>query len=335
MRVFVLVLAWSGLATSLVMASHRPDGPLAHTYSIVARDPATGAMAVGVQSHWFSVGTVVSWGEAGVGVVATQSFVNKSFGIRGLDLLKAGMSPQAALDRLLADDEGRDFRQVAILDAQGRVAAFTGKTCIAFAGHHVGTQYSVQANMMATDGVVSAMTRAFEGNADLALPERVLAAMEAAENAGGDIRGRQSAALLVVSGKTTDRPWEEPMIDLRVDDAEQPLPELTRLLRVHRAYEHMNRGDLAVEKGDMVTASKEYQAAEALFPQNLEMRYWHAITLANNGQLDQAIDMLVDIYAKDQRWRDLTSRLPPCGLLTLEGDGLKRVLDAGKPPDAE
>jgi uncharacterized Ntn-hydrolase superfamily protein len=330
MRRVTAILFWFGTFLAVVSEATEPDGPLAHTYSIVAGDPTTGHMALGVQSHWFSVGSVVSWGEAGVGVVATQSFVNKSFGVRGLELLKKGLSPKEALDRLLAEDEGRDFRQVAILDAKGRVAAFTGKKCIDHAGHYVGNGYSVQSNMMLTDKVVAAMAEAFDKNTSLSLPERVIAAMEAAEQSGGDIRGRQSAALLVVSGSTTDRPWEEPLIDLRVDDAGDPLVELKRLLSVHRAYEHMNRGDLAVEKGDMETATREYKVAEGMFPANLEMKYWHAITLANHGNLDHAVQMLADIYQKDAQWRELTRRLPKCGLLTLQGESLERVLNAGK-----
>ena len=300
--------------------------PFAHTFSIVARDLATGEMAVAVQSHWFSVGTSVSWAEAGVGVVATQSFTNKSFGLRGLALLKSGKSAQQALDELLSNDEGRDVRQVAILDNQGRVATHTGKKCVDMAGHQQGNQFSVQANMMLNATVWPAMAKAYEQNAALPLAERVLAALQAAQAAGGDIRGRQSAALLVVRGQPTEGPWADRLVDLRVDDSAAPLPELARLLRLHRAYEHMNAGDLAVEKNDMAAAIREYQAAEKMFPQNLEMKYWHAITLANKQQLPAALALLGPVFRQEPNWRVLTERLPKVGLLTVSATELKQIL---------
>ncbi|QCR25069.1 DUF1028 domain-containing protein [Pontibacter sp. SGAir0037] len=306
---------------------YKAEEPFAHTYSIVARDAKTGEMAVGVQSHWFSVGTAVPWAEAGVGVVATQSFVNKSFGPKGLELLKQGKSPQEALDILLAEDEGHEVRQVAILDAQGRVAVHTGKQCVRFAGHTTGADFSVQANMMLTDKVWPAMARAFEKNADKPLAERVLLAMQAAEQEGGDIRGKQSTALVVVRGTASKQPWDDRLIDLRVDDHEKPLDELARLLKVYRAYEHMNNGDLAVEKGQMDKAMEEYGKAETMFPNNLEMKYWHAITLANNGNISEASKLLSEVYKKDKNWKELTTRLPEVGLLTLKPQDLQRILN--------
>ena len=302
--------------------------PLAHTFSIVARDPATGDMAVAVQSHWFSVGTSVSWGEAGVGVVATQSFTNKSFGPRGLALLKSGKSAQQALEELLSTDEGRDVRQVAILDNQGRVATHTGKKCIDMAGQQQGAQFSVQANMMVNGTVPAAMAKAYEAGARLPFAERVLSALDAAQVAGGDIRGRQSAALLVVRGRPGAGVWEDRLIDLRVDDADVPLKELARLLRLHRAYEHMNAGDLAVEKNDVPGAIREYEAAEKMFPQNLEMKYWHAISLAEKKQVPAAIKLLGPIFRADPNWRTLTARLPKVGLLTVSEAELKQILAA-------
>ncbi|GAA4007171.1 hypothetical protein GCM10022408_18840 [Hymenobacter fastidiosus] len=300
--------------------------PLAHTFSIVARDPLTGDMAVAVQSHWFSVGTAVSWGEAGVGVVATQSFTNKSFGPRGLALLKSGKTAQQTLTELLATDEGRDVRQVSILDAKGNVATHTGKKCIDLAGQQTGRQFSVQANMMLNATVWPAMAKAYEQNATLPLAERVLAALAAAQAAGGDIRGRQSAALLVVRGKATATPWDDRLIDLRVDDHAAPLAELDRLLSLHRAYEHMNAGDLAVEKNDMPGAIREYEAAEKMFPQNLEMQYWHAIALANKQQLPAALALLGPIFRQEPNWRTLTGRLPKVGLLTVSPAELNQIL---------
>ena len=304
---------------------YKSDSPFAHTYSIVAFDPETGDMGVAVQSHWFSVGTVVSWGEAGVGVIATQSFVNASFGPRGLDLLKQGKSPQEVVDELITSDEGREFRQLAVLDANGKAASFTGKNCIQPAGNIVGDGFSVQANLMSNDKVWPAMAEAFK-NSTGPLAERMLIALEAAENAGGDIRGRQSAALLVVCGKSTGKIWEDKLVDLRVDDSSEPLVELSRLLKVHRAYEHMNNGDLAVEKNDMEKAMLGYSAAMQMFPENLEMKYWTAITLANNGKFDRALPMLKDIFANDKNWRELTPRLIPNGLLNVTEQQLADIM---------
>ncbi len=303
----------------------KPNDPLAHTFSIVARDAKTGEIAVAVQSHWFSVGTAVSWGEAGVGVVATQSFTNKSFGIRGLELLKQGKSPQEAMDVLLSDDEGRDFRQVAILDIKGRVATHTGKSCIDYAGHANGENFSVQANMMLNDKVVPAMENAWKENSEMSLAERMVAVLQAAQNAGGDIRGKQSAALLVFAAEASGEPWNDKLIDLRVDDFENPIQEIDRLLKVFRAYEHMNQGDLYVEKNEMKSAMDEYNAAMKMFPENLEMQYWTAITLANNKQTERASEMLQNIYKKDSNWRELTKRLPKVGLLNVSEKDLKEL----------
>lgn len=302
------------------------DNPLAHTYSIVAYDSNTGEIGVAVQSHWFSVGTVVCWGEAGVGVVATQSFVNVSFGPRGLELLKKGYSPKQAVEQLLKEDEGREYRQLAILDAKGNVAAFTGKNCIQPAGHIEGKNYSVQANLMSNDKIWGAMSNAFE-NSKGPLAERMVAALEAAENAGGDIRGKQSAALLVFSGKPTGKIWIDKLVDLRVDDHPEPIKEIKRLLKVHRAYEHMNNGDLAVEKNDMETAMKEYSTAMEMFPDNLEMKYWTAVTLANNNRIDDALKLFKEVFEKDKNWKILTPRLIPSGLLNVTEQNLKLIMD--------
>lgn len=304
----------------------KPNDPLAHTFSIVARDSKTGEMAVAVQSHWFSVGTAVSWGEAGVGVVATQSFTNKSFGLRGLELLKQGKSPQQAMDILLSDDTGKEFRQVAILDNKGQVATHTGKNCIEYAGHTNGENFSIQANMMLNDKVVPAMKKAWEENSEMHLAERMVAVLQAAQNAGGDIRGKQSAALMIVAPQATKEPWNDRVLDLRVDDSENPLKELDRLLKVYRAYEHMNQGDLHVEKNEMKSAMEEYNAAMKMFPENLEMQYWTAITLANDKQIERAAEMLQKIYKKDENWRELTRRLPKVGLLNVSEEDLRELL---------
>ena len=300
--------------------------PFAHTYSIVARDPNTGEMGVGVQSHYFSVGGVVSWGESGVGVVATQSFVNVSFGLRGLELLKQGKSPREALDILITADEGRDVRQVAILDAQGRVAAHTGSKCIVHAGHIEGDNFSVQANMMLTDKVWSAMAKGFESNNNLPLAERIVKTMEAAETVGGDIRGKQSAAILIVGGKEAENKWEDKIIDLRVEDNEEPVKELKRLLKLYRAYKHMDNGDLAMEHDDMESALNEYDSALTMFPDNLEMKFWTAVTLANNKKIKEASNIFKKVFDKDNNWRLLAERLPESELLTVSKDDLKKFL---------
>jgi len=300
--------------------------PLAHTYSIVARDPETGEMGVAVQSHWFSVGSIVAWGEAGVGVVATQSFVNPSFGPRGLDLLKKGMTAQEVVELLISTDEGREVRQLAIVDSKGNSFAYTGAKCISEAGHFVGNGYSVQANMMLNNTVWNAMSKTFE-NTKAPLAERLIAALEAAQNEGGDIRGKQSACLLVVRGDATGNLWEDRLIDLRVEDHSDPVTEIKRLLNVYRAYEHMNKGDLAVEKNDMKLAMDEYNAAMKMFPDNLEMKYWTAVTLANTGELEKSLPMFKEIFSKDINWKELTKRLPVVGLLTVEAENLKLIFE--------
>ncbi len=302
----------------------RPLRPV-HTYSIVARDPATGQLGVAVQSHWFSVGTTVTWIEAGVGAVATQSFVDPSYGKLGLELMRMGRSAPDALKSLLAGDEGRDVRQVAMIDAQGRVDAWTGSRDIQAAGHIVGKDYSVQANLMLNDKVWPAMSQAFEATkGDLA--ERMLAALDAAQAAGGDIRGRQSAALIVVGGKPTGKPWLDRIFDLRVDDSPEPLKELRRLVTLQRAYNHMNAGDLAVEKKDNEGALREYGAAEKLVPDNAEMIYWHAVALVNMNRVEEALPLFRKVFAMDKNWATLTPRLPRSGLLPDDAKLIERIV---------
>jgi len=274
--------------------------PFAHTFSIVARDPETGEMGVAVQSHWFSVGSIVTWGEAGVGVVATQSFVNPAFGPQGLALLKNGLTPEQVVKMLTTNDNGRDVRQLAVLDGNHKPANYTGTKCIPAAGGIVGKDFAVQANLMANDKVWPAMAKAFRETKG-PLAERMVAALEAAQSVGGDIRGKQSAALLVVKGKATGKVWEDRLIDIRVEDSPTPIKELKRILKVHRAYDHMNAGDLAVEHGDMALAMKEYSTAEKMFPNNLEMKYWHAVTLTNIGRIKEALPILELAYREATR----------------------------------
>ena len=308
--------------------SARPLRPV-HTYSIVARDPATGQLGVAVQSHWFSVGSNVAWAEAGVGAVATQSFIDPSYGRGGLDLMRGGASAGEALKTLVAKDEGRDVRQVAMIDARGRVAAHTGAKCIEAAGDRAGKDYSVQANMMLNDKVWPAMARAFEAaKGDLA--ERMLAALDAAEGAGGDIRGRQSAAIVIVKAESTGKPWADRLFDLRVDDHPEPLRELRRLVRLQRAYNHMNAGDAAVERKDNEGALREYSAAERLVPDNIEMVYWHAVALANMNRVEEALPLFRRVFAADPNWRTLTPRLVKSGILPDDKRLIDRIVNVGR-----
>jgi uncharacterized Ntn-hydrolase superfamily protein len=296
------------LPIAAFLAAAVPLRPV-HTYSIVARDAKTGELGVAVQSHWFSVGSGVPWAEAGVGAVATQSFIDPSYGPLGLSLMRAGRTAPEALAALLAGDSGRDVRQVGMVDAKGNVATHTGKLCIPAAGGQSGKDYVVQANLMDKPTVWPAMARAFEATAgDLA--DRLLAALDAAQAEGGDIRGKQSAALIVVKGTSTGRPWADRAFDLRVDDHPEPLVELRRLVSVQRAYTRMTAGDDCVALKDWPCAEREYGAAEAMFPDNAEMAFWHAIALASNGRLEPARPLFKKAFAADSRWRELVKRLP-------------------------
>ncbi len=300
--------------------------PLAHTFSIVARDTVTGEMGVAVQSHWFSVGTLVTWGEAGVGVVATQSFINASFGPRGLALLENGLTPKQAIEMLIKNDDGRDVRQLAILDGKNPPATYTGTKCIPEAGGIAGKNFAVQANIMANKNIWPAMAKAFK-SAKGPLAERMVAALVAAQKAGGDIRGKQSAALLVVKGKSTGKVWNDRLIDLRVDDSKMPIKELQRLLKVHRAYEHMNAGDLALTNNNTKLAMEEYSAAESMFPKNEEMKYWHAVTLVNIGKLEKALILFKTVFKQNKNWAILTPRLIGVGQLNVTKEQLKMILE--------
>ncbi len=321
---YISILLFSAISVCAQAQVYNQNNPLAHTYSIVARDSVTGEMGVGVQSHWFSVGTSVSWGEAGTGVVATQSFIDKSYGPKGLELLRQGFTAPQALEILLRQDEGREVRQVAICDNNGNIAAFTGKNCIPFAKDIQGNDFSVQSNMMLTDSVCENMAKAFKASTGKPLAERIILAMENAEKAGGDIRGKQSAALIIVRGNSMPA-WNDKQIDIRVDDSDKPLEEINRLYKLHIAYQHMNSGDLATEKRNMELAMKEYNAAMKMFPENLEMQFWTAITLANNGKMNDATALLKIIFSKDANWKLLTLRLPAVGLLTVNDADMQKI----------
>jgi uncharacterized Ntn-hydrolase superfamily protein len=326
--IIVLVLCFINGITGKAFCQSCPENePFAHTFSIVARDTVTGDMAVGVQSHWFSVGTVVSWGQSGVGVVATQSFVNISFGPNGLKLLNEGKNAGEVVKELIEEDEGRDYRQLAVIDNMGHVSTYTGKKCIECASHYTGKDFSVQANMMLNDKVVPAMVKAYEQHNRLPLAERVVAVLQAAQEAGGDIRGKQSAALIVVGPEKVSESWLDKKVDLRIEDYLEPIIELERLLKVHRAYEHMNRGDVALEKEDMATALKEYGAAEEMFPENQEFIFWTAVTLANHRRINEALPRFKQVFNANDNWRELTGRLPESGLLKVPDEDMKKIME--------
>ncbi len=329
MKNIYLILFAGLIMVSILSGQTFNSEPLTHTFSIVARDSATGEMGVAVQSHWFSVGSVVSWAEAGVGAIATQSLVNVSFGPRGLELLKAGKTAQETLDELLGSDEGREFRQVAIVDSRGNVAVHTGDKCIGEAGHIKGENFSVQANMMLNETVWGEMSEAFK-NARGSLAERMVAALKAAQKVGGDIRGQQSAALLVVKGESTGKEWEDVLIDLRVEDDPDAVSEIARLLKVHQAYEHMNAGDLAIEENDVDKALQEYGAAEEMFPENTEMKFWTAVSLANVGRVEDSIPIFAEVFEKDKNWKTLTQRITKNGMLTVNDQELQKILSAAE-----
>lgn len=319
---------------ALVLTAARPlpgQEPVArrpaHTYSIVAVDSVTGQLGVAVQSHWFSVGSVVTWAEPGVGAVATQSFIEPAYGPRGLALMRSGIPAPAALAALLRADPDSQVRQVAMIDVRGRVAAHTGSRDIPAAGQIVGRGYSVQANLMRNDRVWPAMARAFEtARGDLA--DRLLAALDAAEAAGGDIRGRQSAALVVVSGDRTARPWER-VFDLRVDDHPDPLGELRRLLTVARAYRAATDGDNFLTAGHVDSALAAYRRAAGLLPDsttNGELVYWVAVTLADLGRVEEALPLFRRAFAQHDGWAELLPRLPAVGLLRADAEAVRRIL---------
>ncbi len=318
-----LLLDTSALAESPVQRVS-PIRPVS-TYSIVARDAQTGQMGVAVQSHWFSVGSLVTWAEAGVGAVATQSMVDPSYGTQGLELMALGTRPAVALEELLAADQHPDIRQVAMVNYTGEVAAHTGGRCIAYAGHKVGMGYSVQANLMGPSTVPEAMAAAFE-KAKGPLAERLVAALAAAQAEGGDIRGRQSAAILVVPAEATGEVWNDVLVDLRVEDHPDPVVELSRLLQLHRGYEMMNAGDVAVEEGNLRGADYFYGEAERILAGNLEARYWHAVALVNAGKVDQALPIFAKLFYAGENWRELTPRLMTAGFLEVDLATLERIM---------
>ena len=302
-----------------------PTRPIT-TYSIVAIDETTGELGVAVQSHWFSVGVLVPWAKAGVGAVATQSFIKVDYGPDGLRLMESGMTAAKSLEMLIAKDDGQDIRQVGMIDSNGNAAAHTGEHCIEYAGHIIGKNYSVQANMMAKSTVPKAMANAFD-NSKGDLADRMMAALEAAEAEGGDIRGKQSAAMLIVSGDPTGVIWKDTKLSLRIEDHSTPLIELKRLIRIHRAYQHANMGDHYMETEEIEKALLEYNKAEQYYPENAELPYWSAIALVNGNRLDDALPIFESVFQQNPNLREMTPRLFNSGFLKDDKEILRKIMD--------
>jgi uncharacterized Ntn-hydrolase superfamily protein len=314
------------VSISALADSDRPLRPV-NTYSIVARDAETGELGVAVQSHWFSVGSMVSWAEPGVGVVATQSFIDPNYGPLGLQLMRAGKTAAEALAALLAIDEYANVRQVGMIDANGVVANHTGDSSIADHCDIAGDNYSVQANMMWKPTVCEAMAAGFEA-ADGDLAERMMVALEAAQGEGGDSRGKQSAAMLVVNNDRSQPAWGGRVIDLRVEDHAEPLAELRRLVTMNKAYNLMNAGDEYMMLGEIDNAVVAYGGAEKLVPDSHEMIFWHAATLADAGKVDEAMPLFAKAFSMWPRWREIIPRLPASGLLPDDPELIEKILSA-------
>ena len=309
------------LILAVVVSQQRPIS----TYSIVAYDESTGELGVAVQSHWFCVGSIVPWAKAGVGAVATQSFAKIEYGPEGLGLMEEGLTAGQSLERLVAADPGRDVRQVGMVAAGGNTAVHTGKKCIEFAGHKTGKNYTVQANLMEKPTVWHMMSLAFE-TAEGDLADRMMSALEAAEEEGGDLRGRQSASMLIVTGDPTGVPWKDIVLDLRVEDHPDPLKQLRRLVRIHKAYKHANKGDHYMETGETEKALVEYNYSSGLYPENPELRYWTAVALVGKDRLDEALPIFRDVFREAPQLRALTPRIVPSGLIPDDPSKLDKIL---------
>jgi uncharacterized Ntn-hydrolase superfamily protein len=293
------------------------------TYSIVARDKDTGELGVAVQSHWFSVGSVVSWARAGVGAIATQAMVDTSYGPLGLELMSAGKSARESLDSLLKVDAKSETRQVAFVDSRGSVAVHTGKKCFPEAGHLEGDNFSCQANIMRDDTIWVAMAKSFnstssvQGKKRLPLAERLIQALDAGEQAGGDIRGKQSAAILVVSSKKlAPNSWTGRLVDLRVEDSKEPLMEIKRLLRLHRGYEWANRGDDLLNRGKFYDSFEAYKNGSKFAPEIEEIQFWQAVSLVQARKFKAAKPIFRKVFKKNKNWKQVARTLPRIGLLS-------------------
>jgi uncharacterized Ntn-hydrolase superfamily protein len=279
------------------------------TYSIVARDPRTGALGIAVQTCYFAAGSVVPWARPDVGAVATQAFAEPAYGPRTLDAIERGADAGTALQAARSADPAHVMRQVGVVDRNGNADAFTGDLCIDHAGHYVGDAYTVQANMMASPEVWPAMAEVFE-HSDGALPERLLKALDAAERAGGDARGRMSAAMLVVDEKGT-------LVDVRVDHHERPLDELARLVRVSAAFRSYERATDALFAGRAEEALQQVEIALATLPDDENMRFLHAGALVFSGRVDEAQSVTRELVAKRASWATVIRSFAAKGLLPL------------------
>lgn len=277
------------------------------TYSIVARDPATGRFGVAVQSHYLGVGPVVPWLEAGVGAIATQASVNVSFGPIGLELLRAGRSAEEVIAALVASDPGAQQRQLGVVDAQGRAAAFTGSETIPAAGHLVREGFTVQGNLLERDTCWPAMASAYEAEPDASFSERLLLALEAAEREGGDVRGRQSAAIVIVDARVHAASWQGRLLDLRIEDHRDPVPELRRLVNLREAYELLDDEGEAVEAPR--SEDERYAEARRRAPEAYELVFWMGLEYAKRGDVDAARRELAIAFAADSRWRTTLEHL--------------------------
>lgn len=321
---FSLLLV-SAILIASPLSTAEVKGRPGHTYSIVAIDKETGEMGAAVQSHWFSVGSSVIWAESGVGAICTQSFIEASYGPLGLELMRAGKTAEEALAGLLKADQYEAVRQVAMIDNQGRVAAHTGKDCIPEAGHYIGTGFTCQANLMLKNTVWNAMAKAFQG-AQGELVDRLMAALEAAQGEGGDIRGKQSAAIIVVRGKGSGAWWRDRVYDLRVEDNPAPLIELKRLIRLNKAYNFMNKGDELFTEGKVEESMKSYTQAMEMYPDSAEMVFWPAVTLASIGKVEESLPLFKKVFAMDYNWAILVPRLPQVGQLPKDKGLIKKIL---------
>ena len=282
------------------------------TYSIVARDPETGRFGVAVQSHYLGVGPVVPWLEAGVGAIATQASVNISFGPMGLEMLRAGQPAEAVVAALVAGDEQAQVRQLGVVDAHGRSAAHTGSDCIPACGHLVRDGFTVQGNLLERDTCWPAMAAAYEAGLAERAPfvERLLRAMEAAESEGGDVRGRQSAAIMIVSAELQQAPWRGRLMDMRIEDHPDPVPELRRIVSMQLAYNLLDdEGDAAAD----TSAGERYAQARKLSPDAYELVFWRGVTLAAEGDVDGGRRELQIAFAADPRWRTTLEHLAQVG----------------------
>ena len=323
MRKVLVVCLLSVMVSSLMASDHsRPVRPV-NTYSIVCYDPETNQFGAAVQSHWFKVADVI-WAEPGVGVVATQSLADFSYGPLGIEMMRYGKSAQEALAGVIASDPNYDVRQVAMIDSYGNVATHTGENCIAEAGHHADRFYSVQANLMEKSTVWDAMAEAYE-NSEGYLADRMMAALEAAQAEGGDIRGKQSAAMIVVSGDPSGIEWRDKLVDIRVDDSPEPLVELRRLLNITRAYNYMNEGDEHIAAGDFDKASEAYGMASDLAEGNPEILFWYAVALVTAEEVEMSLPIFKDVFEMDENWRVLVPRLVESELLPADDELIELI----------